>query len=767
MCSLPKHRINRYFIHRVPLRAVLIVPFVLQIFAAVGLVGYFSFKNGHQAVNDLAHQLIDSAIMRVNDQLDNYLSLPQQLGEVTAQAIATGQLNLKDTQASERYFWRQAKVFDTISYIGYTLADGTQGGAGRWTNGKDLLIYENFPRPGKASDYISDQSGNRVSLIQSYDFDPLKENNYIKTRQAKKPFWADIYAFAATNIEVSKTGSEIQATDTNSHNIGNYLDYVVAPVRYPLLDEKGEFWGSLDIELQLSHISKFLRQIKVSPSGQVFILERSGQLVASSGEQSILNQKKDSVERFTVSTTPDPLIKAVARHIQQQSGSLGAIIKNREFILQFHNQNQFVQVTPWKDKYGLDWLIVVAVPESDFMAQINANTRTTILLSLAALGIATLVGIYTSHWITRPILALHQASIAIAKGNLTRQVATSYIQELDTVGQSFNQMANQLQITFTALERSKLELEARVTERTQELSDKNTQLNATLAELHRTQSQMIQTEKMTALGQMVAGIAHEINNPVNFIHANLNHVNSYTQELLALVQVYQEYVTDPPQVIEELIEAIELAFICEDLPEIVRSMRVGTERIREIVLSLRNFSRLDEAEFKAVDLHEGINNTLLILRHRLEANVERPAIQIIKNYGNLPLVECYAGKLNQVLMNLLSNAIDALEEANLGRTFAEIENNPNTIWIHTTVEEHNRVKVIIADNGNGIAEKVRSRIFDPFFTTKPVGKGTGLGLAISYQIVTEKHNGKLYCDSTLGEGTKFCLEIPVKQPRSV
>jgi signal transduction histidine kinase len=200
---------------------------------------------------------------------------------------------------------------------------------------------------------------------------------------------------------------------------------------------------------------------------------------------------------------------------------------------------------------------------------------------------------------------------------------------------------------------------------------------------------------------------------------------------------------------------VELDFLNEDLLKLLQSMKVGTDRIRQIVLSLRNFSRLDESEFKAVDLHEGIDNTLLILQHRLKARPEFPGIQVVKDYSQLPLVECSPGQLNQVFMNLVANAIDALEES--------ARKTPPGIWISTQVTADNWVQIAIADNGSGISETVRSRIFDPFFTTKPIGKGTGLGLSISYKIVTEKHYGKMWCDSTLTEGSKFVIEIPVHQ----
>ncbi len=339
--------------------------------------------------------------------------------------------------------------------------------------------------------------------------------------------------------------------------------------------------------------------------------------------------------------------------------------------------------------------------------------------------------------------------------------------EIRFLAQTMQSAATKVEIYQQELQQQAQELATAV----QELSTKNIQLNATLTELHRTQNQIIQAEKMSSLGQMVAGIAHEINNPVSFIHGNLTHINTYTQDLLDLVQSYQQHVPKPPPALQNQIEAIDLDFLSEDITQVLRSMKMGTDRIREIVLSLRNFSRLDESEFKAVDIHEGIDNTLLILQHRIQATANRPAIQLIKAYGDLPQVECYAGQLNQVFMNLLNNAIDALEDSNQHRTFQDIESNPNTIWIYTEVGDsasadlsvRNQIKIIIADNGKGIAEDVRSRLFDPFFTTKPVGKGTGLGLSIGYQIITEKHNGKLYCESTPGADTKFIIEIPVQQ----
>ncbi len=332
------------------------------------------------------------------------------------------------------------------------------------------------------------------------------------------------------------------------------------------------------------------------------------------------------------------------------------------------------------------------------------------------------------------------------------------------------------------------------------LQQQTTELEHMLRELRHTQAQMIQAEKMSSLGQLVAGVAHEINNPVNFIYGNLSHANGYAQDLLSLLALYQRHYPTPVPEIEEQAEAIDLDFLVEDLPRLLSSMKVGAERIQTIVTSLRTFSRMDESERKAVNIHDGIDSTLMILQSRLKPRHDHPGIQVIKDYGALPLVECYAGQLNQVFMNILSNAIDALDEPlALCPSLLTVDNAPQkipTIRICTELvasqipaiernTQHNthvasdnkqsasnakrtptntptnHVRIRIADNGTGIPAHIHKRLFDPFFTTKPVGKGTGMGLSISYQIVTEKHGGSLRCISELGQGTEFIIEIPV------
>jgi two-component system, NtrC family, sensor kinase len=388
-----------------------------------------------------------------------------------------------------------------------------------------------------------------------------------------------------------------------------------------------------------------------------------------------------------------------------------------------------------------------------------------------SVAIAILLAILTSRAIAQPIQSLTSvARRTTEESNFELQATVEQDDEIGMLANAFNQLIRAVQQLLQQqkaaneqLENYSQTLESKVEERTQELSDKNTQLQQLLEELQRTQVQMVQSEKMSALGQMVAGVAHEINNPVNFIHGNLTHVQEYAHNLLGLVQLYQNHYPDPAPEIQAEAQEIDMEFIQADLPKVIDSMKLGTDRIRQIVLSLRNFSRMDEADFKAVDIHEGIDSTLLILQHRLKDKAERPAIQVIRDYGNLPLIECYPGQINQVFMNILANAIDALEEANVKRTYQELKENPNLITIRTALIDSKWVKIAIYDNGMGMPESVQKRLFDPFFTTKSVGKGTGMGLPISYQIVTEKHRGKLDCFSIPGKGTEFVIQILVQQ----
>ncbi|MDZ7952318.1 response regulator [Nostoc sp. DedQUE09] len=303
------------------------------------------------------------------------------------------------------------------------------------------------------------------------------------------------------------------------------------------------------------------------------------------------------------------------------------------------------------------------------------------------------------------------------------------------------------------------------------LQEKNFLLQQALDNLKASQVQQIQNEKMVALGQLVAGLAHEINNPISFIYGNLQYASQYVEDLVKMIEVYQQEYPKPTPKVQQISKDVDLNFIIKDLQNLIGAMYRGSDRIREIVLALQHFSRHDEAEMKRVNIHEDIENTLVMLQHRLREGVDRPAIVVVKDYGNLPLVTCYASELNQVFMHLLNNAIDAIEErvgsgdwgvGNQSSTPYSLKPTPQ-IRIHTEVTNLNLVKITIADNGLGIEESLRSRLFDPFFTTKPVGKGSGLGLSISYQIIVQKHRGNISCNSSVGKGAEFAIEIPIEQ----
>ncbi|MEL7328371.1 MAG: ATP-binding protein [Cyanobacteria bacterium J06559_1] len=376
-----------------------------------------------------------------------------------------------------------------------------------------------------------------------------------------------------------------------------------------------------------------------------------------------------------------------------------------------------------------------------------------ILLIALVLTLSTMLGV--ERLVIHPVLRLREDLLATREDLQAGVRKDAFLEKLPTqkdelgdVIAAFRRLYEQIWQAIEARDRSE-----------QKEKERADQLNDALIQLRQTQSQLLQSEKMAGLGQLVAGIAHEINNPISFIYGNLDPVRDYSQDLLTVVRLYQQTYSNPSEEITETLEALDIEYVQEDLPDLLESMKVGAERIRDIVRSLRTFSRLDETGLKSVDIHEGLESALMLLQHRLKATEDSSPIAVIRDYDELPLVNCYAGLLNQAFINVLTNAIEALESR-------RVENSQNKIagriTVRTTVIDEQWVAIEIEDNGPGVSEAAIAKIYDPFFTTKPVGQGTGMGLAICYQIVVDKHQGKLSCRSAPGDGTTFVIQLPIQ-----
>ncbi|TAE56923.1 MAG: HAMP domain-containing protein [Nostocales cyanobacterium] len=503
-----------------------------------------------------------------------------------------------------------------------------------------------------------------------------------------------------------------------------------------------------------------------------------------------VNEKLDEVESF-IKENPDdlavnyPEFTAIVEKYKQTNQAYNQTIQgfwrqielnqlrnmtkeeHQRELIKLLNEINYINQNLSFEKLSDELIIIIGRAEiqrnqANFSFRNAQELRIKIILFSIILSyiMAILLAFYTTRLIIHPLEEVTNTAEKITKdSNFTLRSNVQSNDEVGVLSVSLNRLVDWVESYTNQLELARETLEQKVEERTQELQqaqrtleqrvkERTKELQETLQTLKNTQGQLIQTEKMSSLGEMVAGIAHEINNPVNFIYGNIQCAENYFQDLIDLLYVYKQQYPEKNQIIDNKIADIDLEFIIEDISKLMFSMKLGSQRIREIVLSLRNFSRLDEAEMKDVDIHEGIDNTLLILNHRLKQEID-----IIKNYGNLPVIDCYPAQLNQVFMNIISNAIDALTECK--------DKDNKQILINTSKVNHESIKVSIRDNAMGIPEDQINKLFDPFYTTKPVGKGTGLGLSICYQII-EKHQGKIEVVSVLGEGTEFIIYLPIK-----
>ena len=686
--------------HKLPLQAILTVPFLIQIFTVVGLVGYLSFQNGRQTVDNLTGQLMDSAAQRVDDQLDTYLAVPHQLAQLTQEAIAAGDLDLSDRQTSERYFWQQSKVFPDLYYTGYTLRDGTQIGAGRWLNGQDILVYENLPGQ-RAAEYATDTAGGRRGLVQAYDFDTITSSWYQTAMRAAAPYWADVAVFSASNIEVADGGGELFTT-SETGSLGGHQDYIVIKAVHPLFDSAGEFWAYLGLELQLNQLGTFLQRLQVSPSGQVFILEPGGELIASSSEQSIVTSADEGATRLSATTISDPLINAVAAQMPPLEAQANGGDEQR-LTVNANGQRHFVQVRPWRDDYGIDWRLVVAVPESDVMAQINANNRTTVLLCLGALSLATVLGIWTARWIIRPILRLQGASDAIAQGELSRRVGGSAIQELTGLADAFNQMSGQLQASFTVLEE-------RVAERTTKLKQAKDAADAA----------------NRAKSEFLANMSHELRTPLNGIlgYAQiLGRSRDLASQERRGIDIIHQCGTHLLMLINDVLDLSKIeARKLELIPRAIHlpALLQGVVELCEV-----------KAREKRIDL------------------LYQPSLRLPEG------VEVDEKRLRQVLVNLLGNAIKFTDQ---GQVIFRVE-------VLAVSETRAALLFQVIDTGVGIAADHLASLFQAFEqggTRDKQAEGTGLGLAISQRLV-QMMGGIIEVKSRPGAGSEFffTLDLPL------
>ncbi|MBF2073517.1 MAG: response regulator [Synechococcales cyanobacterium C42_A2020_086] len=679
-----KAQANR--LHKLPLRAILVVPFVLQIFAAVGLVGYLSFRNGQKAVNHVASQLRREVGDRIEQHLDDYLTTAVRVNAVNARTLTARLIDPRDRESVGRFFWQQAQAFD-FGYVLLGLTNGTYIGSGRLPD--DERIFIEWIEPTLYQDnlvrlYETDDQGNRGKQAfppAEYPFQTTAW--YEQVVQTGRPTWTDIYNW-------------------------DYPPYPLSiSISHPVYDENQRLIGVASIDQRLTQISDFLRQIQASPSSRTFILERNGLLVASSDPDPPYTQTDGKAQRLAATNSRDVFVRETAEYLMTHFGSLDHIQQSQQLDFSLNNQRQFVQVAPWRDDYGLDWLVVVTVPESDFMAQVKANRETTMLLCLAALGIATLLGIYTSRWIARPILRLNRASEAIAAGHWNQQVQESQVHELGLLANSFNRMAQQLQDSFTALEQSNLELEQRVEQRTAELKDAKDAADAA----------------NQAKSEFLANMSHELRTPLNGI--------------LGYAQILQrtEPLTDKGQQGVNVIQQCgsHLLTLINDILDLAK-------------IEARKLE-LYPVDFYLLAFLESVTE---ICRIRAEQKCLAFSVQLDPD---LPIsVRADEKRLRQVLLNLLGNAIKFTEQGSVCFRVARATSAP--------LGQH-RLRFEVIDTGVGMTAEQLQTIFLPF---EQVGdrqqraEGTGLGLAISQKIVSLM-NSQIEVESEPGHGSRFWFEV--------
>ncbi|MEB3340858.1 MAG: ATP-binding protein [Okeania sp.] len=665
----------------------------------ISIVGYTTFSEARKSLKESVFERLNFAAQLKENELNNWI-LDQRINILAIAELPEinnqAKILLTSQKSSPEYELSQTSLQTFLT--SFTNSIKSLQEIFILSKSSRILVSSNSDKVGKYQPLI------QYSKITKYDIDKLISNFY-RSAETGKP----IITFAI-----------------------------------PIVNENGKQLGTLATHLNLERIDSIIR--KKAGLGQTAEIYLVGNIGSSLSMKNVFV----SATKFGSEEFPDGVSsQGINNALNGQNGK--GLYRNYKGV-------PVIGVYQWLEYQDLALLAEIEQKEAFAPARHLAVSIVFVGMTLAVIMATAML--LLGRQIVRPILAIAHTAKLVSKGDLTQKVPVLTKDEIGLLARTFNEMIKQLESSYQELSNYSHILEVKVDERTQELKEKNTYLEQTLYKLKQTQAQLIQNEKMVGLGQLIAGVAHEINNPVNFIYGNIGHARGYAEDLLDLLNLYQQYFPDQIAEIINQETTIDLAFIKEDFPSLLNSMEEGSKRIQEIVLSLRNFSRHDESKQKQVNIHEGIDSTLLILRNRLKPKSECPEIQIIKEYGNLPLVECLASQVNQVFMNILANGIDALEMSWSESKSKFISIQPQ-IKIKTQAINKDYISIHISDNGPGIPEEVKKRIFDPFYTTKPVGKGTGLGLSLSYQIIVEKHGGNFYCNSVVDLGTEFVIELPV------